>query len=78
MCNGTNSTCLDCEGVPNGLKRVDLCGECLLPTDPQYNTGCGVQLGTFTPMIGYYGGMDVHVAATGVENVTDVKCYFNE
>ena len=68
---------MDCGGVPNGLKKVDLCGECLLPTDVEYNTGCGVQLGSFTPNIAYYGGVEVHLDATGVENITNVECNFN-
>jgi hypothetical protein len=27
-CNGDNSTCLDCSGVPNGNKVIDVCGLC--------------------------------------------------
>ena len=78
VCNGTNSTCLDCAGVPNGLKQKDLCGACLLPTDPQYNTGCGIQLGKFSPTVGYKGGMVVRVETSGLENVTAVNCSFGQ
>jgi hypothetical protein len=27
-CNGDNTTCLDCSGVPNGNKVIDVCGLC--------------------------------------------------
>ena len=27
---------VDCAGVPNGLHQVDNCGQCLLPTDPNF------------------------------------------
>ena len=77
-CNGDNSTCLDCAGVPNGLKKKDLCGACLLPSDPNFNTGCGIQLGKFSPTVGYVGGMDVIIRSSGLENVTSVECTFNE
>ena len=28
VCNGDNSTCVDCHGVPNGKGVIDLCGVC--------------------------------------------------
>jgi hypothetical protein len=32
VCGGTNSTCQDCAGTPNGDKTVDLCNKCLGPS----------------------------------------------
>lgn len=28
MCNGTNSTCIGCDGVPNSGLVLDACGKC--------------------------------------------------
>lgn len=28
ICNGDNTTCLDCTGIPNGNAHYDLCGDC--------------------------------------------------
>ena len=28
VCNGTNSTCAGCDGIPNSGKVEDACGEC--------------------------------------------------
>ena len=75
VCNGTNSTCLDCEGVPNGLKVKDLCNECRLPDSPEFNTGCGTNLGAFQPVVGYVGGMEIRVEASSVEGV-NATCWF--
>jgi len=33
------STC-DCNGLFNGLAEIDLCGECLIPTNPNFNQSC--------------------------------------
>ena len=29
VCNGDNSSCEDCEGIPNGTAVIDCCGDCL-------------------------------------------------
>ncbi len=31
VCNGDNSSCLDCAGIPNGASKTDRCGECGVP-----------------------------------------------
>jgi len=31
---------IDCAGVPNGASEIDDCGDCLEPTDPEYNQSC--------------------------------------
>jgi len=51
-CGGNNSTCLDCAGVPKGPKETDLCGNCLLPSDARFNSGC-LKLGAFSPTVSY-------------------------
>ena len=78
VCNGDSSTCLDCAGVPNGLKKIDLCGACLLPSDPAYNKGCGIKLGKFSPTVGFVGGMDVVIQSSGLDRVTSIKCSFDK
>ena len=68
VCEGDGTTCQDCSGIPNGLKVIDLCGQCLLPTDEAYNKRCGVTLGGFEPSIVYHGeDQDILVKASGVE-----------
>ena len=44
VCNGDNSTCLDCAGIPNGTAIIDACGVCngdgsTCPDDNGNNTG---------------------------------------
>jgi hypothetical protein len=77
VCNGTNSTCLDCANVPNGKNMTDLCGNCLQPDDPDFNKLCGVSLGKFEPTVGYTGGMDIHIEASSVEDIQNLTCTFN-
>ncbi len=38
-CDGDGTSCVDCAGVPFGTKKVDLCGDCLEPTDDTFNMG---------------------------------------
>ena len=33
VCNGDNSSCADCNGVPNGLKITNNCGDCVIEGD---------------------------------------------
>eukprot|EP00795_Rhopilema_esculentum_P001635 gene1635-16101_t len=40
VCMGDNATCQDCAGFPNGERVIDICGDCRLPTDTSFNTGC--------------------------------------
>ena len=77
VCNGDNSTCLDCSGVPNGKKRIDLCKKCLLPSSVEYNTGC-VELGKFKPETIYddQTGVEIVLEASGLKNFESVTCVF--
>ena len=76
-CNGDNSTCLNCAGVPNGNKTKDLCGKCLDPSDATFNKGCGIKLGRFSPTVVYVGGMDIEIRSSDLKNVTNVNCSFS-
>lgn len=82
-CNGTNSTCQDCAGVPNGLSVRDLCGNCKLPSDGTFNTGCGTKLGDIKPRVAYAPGrvgggeaVVVEVEASDLAGKT-VSCKFD-
>lgn len=57
VCNGTNSTCLDCAGIPNGGRIYDACGVCGgnnlscagcdgIPNSGRVYDACGVCNGT--------------------------------
>ena len=77
-CGGDNSSCADCAGVPDGLNEYDLCGVCRLPTDAQFNKGCGLQLGSPTPSIIFYGEqVEITVPVTITEGFDGVSCKFN-
>ena len=81
VCGGDSSTCEDCEGVPNGGKVEDICGNCKHPkTDDTFDKGCGPQLGNFKPTVGYVGALDVMVDAANLptDGSSAVKCTFNE
>ena len=39
VCGGNGEECVDCAGVVNGKKQLDVCGECLELDDPNFNTG---------------------------------------
>ena len=69
---------MDCSGVPNGPNVTDLCGKCRNPSAADFNQGCGVKLGTFQPLVGYYGGVDVDVETSSLEGVSTVICSFNK
>jgi len=77
LCGGDNSTCVDCSGVPNGLKVVDLCGICLLKSDPAFNTGC-VKLGTFTPTVFYKDQLSssAQITIQGSGSIPSAACVF--
>ena len=52
MCNGDNSSCVDCVGTPNGDAEIDLCGvcdggnaSCLIVMDIDGNTYSTVEIG---------------------------------
>lgn len=77
MCGGNNSTCLDCAGVPNGGKVIDLCGDCLLPTDDLYNSNCS-KLGSFSPQASYkIAGTAVEIVGSGMARFSSVICQFH-
>ena len=41
MCNGDNSTCVDCLGAINGTALIDACGDCRTgPSDLLFNSAC--------------------------------------
>lgn len=50
VCAISSEPPIDCRGVANGSARLDACGECLEPTDPNFNQSCadcaGVPNGT--------------------------------
>ncbi|XP_028409898.1 uncharacterized protein LOC114532567 [Dendronephthya gigantea] len=74
VCNGTNTTCQDCDGVPNGGKERDFCGNCLLPADPKFNGEC-VNLKKIVPNSGpSMGGIKVILRGAGLKNVSTVNC----
>ena len=39
VCGGDGASCLDCQGNPHGSYVIDLCGNCLQPTDRTFNSG---------------------------------------
>jgi len=43
------SISIDCAGIPNGLLKVDQCGECLEPTDPRFNHLCNGESYLYIP-----------------------------
>lgn len=74
VCGGDNSTCADCEGVPNGGKYVDVCGNCSLPNGPSWNSEC-VKLKEIIPDSGASrGGMKVIIRGAGLEKYNTVEC----
>ncbi len=49
---GCDYSCLDCAGVIDGESVLDICGECLLPDDPDFDLSCFDQVyvpNAFTP-----------------------------
>ena len=76
-CNGDNSTCLDCAGVPNGKNKTDLCNDCVQETDPLFNRGCGTRLDKFHPVVGYYeGNMSIEIDASNLNDKHNLSCFF--
>ncbi|KAK3597552.1 hypothetical protein CHS0354_018147 [Potamilus streckersoni] len=77
VCHGDNSTCIDCAQVVKGDRVVDFCGNCRSPSDPQFNKGCGANLGTVYPkfIFAKYGG-NLTVAGVNLEAFSYVRCYF--
>lgn len=73
-CNGTNATCQDCAGVPNGGKVRDFCNKCLLRSDPNFNSEC-VNLKQIVPNSGpSEGGIKVIIRGAGLKTVSRVRC----
>ena len=78
VCGGDNSTCLDCDGVPNGGKVKDLCKQCLAPNDTSFSSAC-VKLQKNIPDSGpSTGGVEVVVLGAGLKNKTSVACKFRD
>ena len=40
VCDGDNSTCLDCVGTPNGAAYTNECGDCVTESDPTCIQDC--------------------------------------
>ncbi|XP_078689262.1 uncharacterized protein LOC144920780 [Branchiostoma floridae x Branchiostoma belcheri] len=66
--------CVDCEGVVGGGKQEDGCGECLDPSDPNFNKGC-ISLSGVTPRILKAGAQTtVTVSGSGLQRLVNAKC----
>lgn len=77
MCNGDNSTCVDCAGVPNGKSRKDYCKNCRLESDAAFNTGCS-SFGQLKPVSGEHGAATVvTLKGAGYQKLTLSSCQFN-
>ena len=77
ICGGDNSTCTDCEGVPNGGKYYDSCLKCLDLNDPRRNREC-VKLTNIVPNSGpSHGGMKVIVLGATLGTYSTVRCAVN-
>lgn len=73
LCGGTNSTCADCSGVPNGLKQLDLCGQCQAPNASNWNQ-C-FKLGSPTPNCGSIGGgVKLVIPGAGLSSFSSATC----
>ena len=76
ICGGDNSSCTDCDDVPNGGKSRDYCDNCLLPSDSRWNRAC-VKLKKVVPNSGpLSGGMKVLVLGAGLKTYSRVSCAF--
>ena len=78
MCGGDNSSCTDCEGVVNGGKTNDSCGDCKLETDATFNTGC-IKLFDAQPGSGpITGGSEITVKGAGLGDKQTAHCKFTK
>eukprot|EP00794_Sanderia_malayensis_P018784 gene18784-20675_t len=76
VCGGDNSTCKDCNGTVNGEKRRDICGFCLLPTDPNSNKNC-IKLGTASLLIVPNSiASKFNIPAAGINQFSTFTCEF--
>ncbi|CAC5403103.1 unnamed protein product [Mytilus coruscus] len=74
VCNGDGTSCLDCDGVVNGNKTEDFCGQCLHPSDSSYNKGC-MKLGSVTPnFIRNFDNHTLYVVGVKLEMFSTVEC----
>ena len=74
VCNGTNSTCKGCDGVPNSGKKYDFCDECLHPNDTLFNNTC-IALLKFSPTTSpVAGGRELLVESARIHNLTVARC----
>ncbi|KAK3096542.1 hypothetical protein FSP39_001147, partial [Pinctada imbricata] len=72
-CHG-DTFCIDCNGEPFGLSMLDNCNNCLLPTDPTFNTGCQ-KLGSVNPtVIGASGTRKLRVSGAQLNNYHTADC----
>ena len=78
MCNGDNTSCTDCAGVPNGKSKKDNCASCLLESDAAFNTGCSV-FGKVKPGSGETGAATVvTLKGAGYQKLSLSGCQFND
>ena len=70
---------MDCSGIPNGLKEIDICGQCLLPTSKSFNAQCS-KLGGVKPNLFYVdqlgSGVKVTVGLSGPSSSGSAVCSF--
>ncbi|CAH1270137.1 Hypp4289 [Branchiostoma lanceolatum] len=72
-CDGTLD-CVDCDDVVGGGKQVDDCGECLDPSDPNFNKGC-ISLSSVNPRILKAGAKaTLTVSGAGLQRIVNAKC----
>ena len=75
-CAGDNSSCTDCEGVVNGGKTNDSCGDCKLKSDATFNSGC-IKLYKAKPLCGSIeGGTKIKVQGAGLKDKKSAECIF--
>ena len=76
VCAGDNTSCVGCDGVPNSGKVFDECGDCLLISDPGFNTAC-TKLSRMKSQSGpMAGGTRIIVEGGGFGRVNVAKCKF--
>lgn len=77
VCDGDNSSCIDCEGVPNGGKYYDHCLQCLYLNDTRRDREC-MKLTKIVPNSGpSRGGMKVIVLGAVLGTYSTVRCEVN-
>ena len=78
VCFGNGTQCLGCDNVVKSGKQTDLCGMCLHPTNPSFNSNC-LKITGFTPTSSsIMGEEEIMVLGAGF-NSDDISCaFFND